>query len=154
MIRKALLKDVPNIQNLVNYYADKNQMLPKSLSVLYENIRDFWVEEDEDGNILGCVAASVCWEDLAEIKSLAVREDCQKKGLGRKLVLKGIEELKDLGIKKVFTLTYSVGFFEKIGFVLIDKKKLPQKIWTECVYCPKFPDCGEEAMMLEIDTKN
>ena len=150
IIRKALLNDVPEIQNLVNYYANKNEMLPKSLSVLYENIRDFFVAYDDKGEFMGCVAASVCWEDLAEIKSLAVKEKFQKMGIGRKLVESGIEELKSLGVKKVFTLTYSVDFFKKCEFSLIDKKLLPQKIWTECVYCPKFPDCGEEAMMREI----
>ena len=149
IIRKALLKDVPDIQNLVNYYANKNEMLPKSLSVLYENIRNFYVAI-EDEKLIGCCAGAVTWEDLAEIKSLAVDENYQGKGIGRLLVEKSIEDLKNLGVEKVFTLTYSVGFFEKLGFEMIDKKKLPQKIWTECVYCPKFPDCGEEAMILPL----
>lgn len=150
-LRKALLKDVPDIQNLVNYYAAKNEMLAKSLSVLYENIRDFTVAVNDNGELVGCCAGSVTWEDLAEIKSLAVREDCQKQGIGKLLVEKSVEGLKNLGVKKVFTLTFSVGFFEKLGFEITDKKELPQKIWTECVYCPKFPDCGEEAMIKNID---
>ena len=87
---------------------------------------------------------------MAEIKSLAVKEECKGQGIGRMLVEKSIEGLKELGVTKVFTLTYSVGFFEKLGFNVVEKKKLPQKIWTECVYCPKFPDCGEEAMLFQI----
>lgn len=150
IIRKALLKDVPDIQNLVNYYAGKNEMLPKSLSVLYENIRDFYVATDEKEKLIGCCAGSVTWDDLAEIKSLAVNQDYQKQGIGRQLVEYSLADLKNLGVKKVFTLTFSVDFFRKIGFQITDKKSLPQKIWTECVYCPKFPDCGEEAMILEI----
>lgn len=150
IIRKATLKDVPEIQNLVNFYASRDEMLPKSLSALYESIRNFSVAVDENDNLIGCCASAVCWEDMAEIKSLAVKEEYKHQGIGKKLVEKGIEELKELGVTKVFTLTYSVAFFEKIGFVLTDKKKLPQKIWTECIYCPKFPDCGEEAMMMEV----
>ena len=150
IIRKALLKDVPDIQSLVNYYASKNEMLPKSLSVLYENIRDFYVAIDENEKLIGCCAGSVTWDDLAEIKSLAVNQDYQKLGIGRQLVEHSLADLKNLGVKKVFTLTFSVDFFRKIGFQITDKKSLPQKIWTECVYCPKFPDCGEEAMILEI----
>ena len=150
IIRKALLSDVLAIQELVNYYANQDRMLPKSLSVLYENIRDFFVAADDDGTLLGCAAASVCWDDLAEIKSLAVREDKQKLGIGASLVKTCIEDLNKLGVNKIISLTYSVEFFKKLGFNIIDKKKLPQKIWTECVYCPKFPDCGEEAMMREI----
>lgn len=150
IIRKALLKDVPDIQNLVNYYAGKNEMLPKSLSVLYENIRDFYVAVDENEKLIGCCAGSVTWDDLAEIKSLAVNQEYQKHGIGRQLVEYSLADLKNLGVKKVFTLTFSVEFFKKIGFSVTDKKSLPQKIWTECVYCPKFPDCGEEAMILDI----
>ena len=150
IIRKAVLNDVHNIQDLVNFYASRDEMLPKSLSVLYESIRNFYVATDDNGNFMGCCAASVCWEDMAEIKSLAVKEEYKGKGIGRLLVEKGIEDLKELGVKKVFSLTYSVGFFEKLGFRVVEKKKLPQKIWTECVYCPKFPDCGEEAMLLEL----
>lgn len=150
IIRKALLKDVPDIQNLVNYYAGKNEMLPKSLSVLYENIRDFYVAVDKNEKLIGCCAGSVTWDDLAEIKSLAVNQEYQKHGIGRQLVEYSLADLKNLGVKKVFTLTFSVEFFKKIGFSVTDKKSLPQKIWTECVYCPKFPDCGEEAMILDI----
>ena len=150
IIRKAKLSDVRNIQELVNYYAGKDEMLPRSLSMLYESIRDFSVAISDSGELIGCCAGGVCWEDMAEIKSLAVKEECKGQGIGRMLVEKSIEGLKELGVTKVFTLTYSVGFFEKLGFSVVEKKKLPQKIWTECVYCPKFPDCGEEAMLFQI----
>lgn len=149
-VRKADIKDVQGIQTLVNYFAAKDEMLPKSLSVLYENIRDFWVAYDEENNLLGCCAAHVCWGDLAEIKSLAVREDIHGKGIGKMLVDTCIEDIKSLGVKRVFALTYTVGFFEKQGFHLVEKSTLPHKIWSECINCPKFPDCGEEAVVRDI----
>ena len=150
IIRKATLNDVPNIQNLVNYYANKDQMLPKSLSVLYESIRDFSVAINEAGELVGCCAGSVTWENLAEIKSLAVAEKYKNQGIGRLLVNDALKGLKELNVTKVFALTYAVDFFSKLGFEIVDKKTLPQKIWTECIYCPKFPDCGEEAMTFNL----
>jgi len=150
IVRKADLKDVHAIQILINYFAAKDEMLPKSLSVLYENVRDFMVAYDDDNNLLGCCAAHVCWEDLAEVKSLAIREDIHGMGIGKKLVKACINDITQLGIKKIFALTYAVGFFEKLGFRLVEKNTLPHKIWSECINCPKFPDCGEEAVMLEL----
>ena len=150
IIRKAGLKDVTEIQNMVNEFAARDQMLPKSLSVLYENIRDFSVAEDEDQTIMGCCAAHVCWEDLAEIKSLAVKEEYQGRKIGSGLVKACVEDCRALGIERVFALTYRVPFFEALGFRRVEKNTLPQKIWSECINCPKFPDCGEEAVVLDI----
>ena len=150
IVRKADLKDVHAMQILINYFAAKDEMLPKSLSVLYENVRDFMVAYDDNNNLLGCCAAHVCWEDLAEIKSLAIREDLHGIGIGKKLVKACIDDITPLGIKKIFALTYAVGFFEKMGFRMVEKNTLPHKIWSECINCPKFPDCGEEAVMLEL----
>ena len=149
-IRKAGLKDVAEIQNMVNEFAARDQMLPKSLSVLYENIRDFYVAEDDGNNIMGCCAAHVCWEDLAEIKSLAVKEEYQGRRIGTGLVKACVEDCRALGIEKVFALTYRVPFFEALGFHRVEKNTMPQKIWSECINCPKFPDCGEEAVVMEI----
>ncbi|MBP5274880.1 MAG: N-acetyltransferase [Abditibacteriota bacterium] len=150
MIRKAQLKDIIEIQTLINDFAARDAMLPKSLSVLYENVRDFYVAADEDGPVLGCCAAHVCWEDLAEIKSLAVRDEYQGRKIGSGLVKACVEDCRALGIEKVFALTYRVPFFETLGFHRVEKNTLPQKIWSECINCPKFPDCGEEAVVLEL----
>ena len=124
-------------------------MLPRSINELYENIRDFWVYV-EDGKIFGCAALHVSWEDLAEVKSLAVEESKQSKGIGRRLLSTCLEEAKNLKIKKVFALTFKPEFFKKYGFKKIDKSKLPHKIWSECIKCSKFPDCDEVALMIKL----
>ena len=149
MIRKATLEDIKPIQGLINFYAEKDKMLPRSLNELYENIRDFFVYED-GGNILGCAALHVTWEDLAEIKSLAVTESIQKKKIGSMLVKMIFEDAKKLNIKRIFALTYVPEFFEKFGFKKVAHSKLPHKIWSECIKCVKFPDCEEIAMVIDI----
>ena len=149
MIRKATLEDIKPIQGLINFYAEKDKMLPRSLNELYENIRDFFVHED-DGNVLGCAALHVTWEDLAEIKSLAVTESIQKKKIGSMLVKMIFEDAKKLNIKRIFALTYVPEFFEKFGFKKVAHSKLPHKIWSECIKCVKFPDCEEIAMVIDI----
>lgn len=148
-IRKAKVPDVTAVQKLINTFAERGIMLPRSLSALYENIRDFFVLE-EDGRIVGCCALHITWEDLAEIKSLAVDELAQGRGYGRALVEACLEEARSIGIPRVFALTYIPDFFEKLGFTRIDKSKLPHKVWTDCINCPKFPNCGEEAVVLEL----
>ncbi len=150
MIRKARITDAKDIQNLINQYAAQNLMLPRSLNEIYDNIRDFYVAEN-DGKIVGCGALHVSWEDLAEVKSLAVDEAYQKKGIGRKIVEKCLKEAKDLGIKRVFALTLVPDFFKKIGFNNIHKKKLPQKVWSECINCIKFTECDEIAVAYEFE---
>jgi len=148
-IRKANVGDAAAIQKIVNGFADRGEMLHRSLSELYENIRDYFVA-DKDGEVIGCCALHVSWEDLAEVKSLAVAEDYQGEGLGRKLVERCLEEAREIGVRKVFALTYKPKFFESLGFRLIDKDDLPRKIWTECINCPKYPDCGEEALLIVL----
>jgi amino-acid N-acetyltransferase len=150
MIRKARIEDAKEIQNLINHYATANLMLPRSLNEIYDNIRDFYVAES-DGKVIGCAALHISWEDLAEIKSLAVDEGSQKKGLGKKLVEKCLKEANDIGVKKIFALTLVTDFFKKLGFKPINKKKLPQKIWTECINCIKFTECDEIALVYEVD---
>ena len=149
LIRKADIKDVVKIQKLIACFAKRDLMLSRSLIDLYENIRDYYVVTS-GSEILGCCALHICWEDLAEVKSLAVSETSQTKGIGRKLVQACIKEAKALKIKKVFCLTYAPDFFKKLKFRKIDRKKLPHKIWTECLQCHKFPNCDEQAMMLKI----
>jgi amino-acid N-acetyltransferase len=124
-------------------------MLPRSLNDIYENIRDYYVIESDE-RIAGCCALHINWGDLAEVKALAVVDDFQGQGLGKRLVTACIAEAIDLGIEKVFTLTYKPEFFEKIGFTRIDKNDLPRKIWSECINCPKYPDCGEEALIRAV----
>lgn len=149
MIRKAKLCDVKKIYNLIDSFAKKDFMLPRSVDALYESIRDFFVWEDKNG-VCGCVALHVSGSDLAEIKSLAVEETCQKMGIGTNLINSCIEEAKVLGLKRIFALTYKPAFFKKFGFKEIDKSDLPHKIWNECIACPKFPGCAEIAMMREV----
>lgn len=149
-IRRAKIDDVPGIHKLVNSFASKGLMLPRSLSELYENIRDFFLAEDE-GEIIACAALHINWEDLAEVKSLAVIESKQKIGLGKQLVEICVEDAKKLGASTVFCLTYQPGFFEKQGFKPIDKSELPHKVWGECYKCPKFPNCDENALIYHFE---
>ena len=146
MVRKAKIQDIKQIQELINYFAKADVMLPRSLNELYENIRDFWVFEDER-KIIGCCALHVCWDDLAEIKSLAVQKSKQKLGIGKRLVEACLDESKEIGAKKIFVLTYKPEFFKKFGFKKTTTASLPHKIWAECINCPKFPDCQETAMV-------
>jgi amino-acid N-acetyltransferase len=149
MIRKAKIYDVKEIQHLINFYASRDTMLPRTMAELYENLRDYFVYE-EDGKVLGTCALHICWEDLAEIKSLAVEESKQRQGIGSNLLNQALKEAKDLNIKRVFVLTYEPKFFRKFGFKEVDKAKLPQKIWGECINCVKFPDCEEIALIKEV----
>jgi len=148
-IRKARIGDVPALQKLINSLADRGELLHRSLNELYENIRDYYVVE-MDGQVVGSCALHISWADLAEIKSLVVADHLQGKGIGRELLDTCLAEARSLGIPRVFALTYKPEFFEKLGFVRIDKAGLPHKIWSECINCPKFPDCGEEALVKDL----
>lgn len=149
MIRKATIPDVRAIHKLLMTYASSGMMLSRSLSELYEAIRDFYVWEEE-GVIVGTVCLHICWEDLAEIRSLAVDPSFEGYGIGRKLVESCLLEARQIGLKKVFALTYKDQFFAKLGFHLIEKSELPHKIWGDCIKCPKFPDCDEIAMRIDL----
>lgn len=148
-IRKAKISDIREVQRLINEFAKKEEMLPRSLNDLYESIRDLFVCEDS-GQIKGVCALHILWDDLAEIRSLAVAEGSRGKGIGNRLLKTCLREAKGLGIKKVFALTYQPEFFRKNGFKDIDKSKLPQKIWGDCLRCPKFPECDEDAVIMEL----
>jgi amino-acid N-acetyltransferase len=151
-IEKACIKDVSQMHQMINYFADRNEMLARPLSEIYENIRDYFVVKEGD-RVIACVALHVIWEDLAEIKSLAVAESGQKQGVGSQLVRVCLEEAKELGLNTVFCLTYKPAFFERTGFSQIDKVELPQKVWTECFRCPKFPNCDEVALIYRPGVK-
>jgi len=149
-VEKAKIKDVAQMHQLINYFADKGEMLARPLSELYENIRDYFVVRQGD-RVIACAAIHVSWSDLAEIKSVAVAEDNQDKGVGAQLIKACLREAKELGIPTVFCLTYKPAFFEKFGFSQIDKMELPRKVWTECYRCPKFPNCDEVALIYHLE---
>ncbi len=149
MIRKAKIQDIKQIQSLINHFARQDLMLPRSLNEIYETLRDFWVAEEAE-KVVGCCALHISWEDLAEIKSLAVAKNKQKKGIGRLLVGACLEEAKELGAQKIFVLTYKPDYFKKFGFKRIRNSSLPHKIWAECINCCKFPNCQEVAMVKEL----
>jgi len=148
-IRKAVIADIKQIHRLVNDFAKKDEMLPRALNELYESIRDFVIYEDK-GEIKGVCALRILWEDLAEIRSLAVNREWQLSGIGKKLLTNCLKEAKGIGIKRVFALTYQPDFFRKNGFSDIDKAKLPQKIWGDCLKCHKFPECDEHAVIINL----
>jgi len=149
MIRKARLEDVKEIQRLIKQYSARGDILPRSLSELYDQLRDFFVFL-RNRKIVGICALHICWDDLAEIRSLAVQEEARNRGIGAKLVKACLEESKGLGVKRVFALTYQPEFFGKLGFKEVDKTILPHKIWSDCLKCVKFPDCDETAMVKEL----
>ncbi len=149
-IEKARIQDVPQIHQLINYFADKGEMLARPLSELYENIRDYFVIREGE-RVIACAALHISWSDLAEIKSVAVTEDSQQQGIGAQLIEICLKEAKGLGIATVFCLTYQPAFFEKLSFSQVDRMELPRKVWTECYRCPKFPDCDEVALICQLE---
>ncbi|RLB43005.1 MAG: N-acetyltransferase [Deltaproteobacteria bacterium] len=151
-VRKATISDVAQIHKIINEFAKKGDLLPRSLSELYDHLRDYNVIEPPggDGTIVGVCGLGICWEDLAEIKSLAVIPSQQGKGYGKKLVEASLEEAVHFGIPRVFTLTYVPEFFRRLGFEETDKARLPQKIWADCLKCPHFPDCKEVALIKHL----
>jgi amino-acid N-acetyltransferase len=137
------------MHNLIEHYANNKEMLHRSLNAIYENIQEFVVLENE-GKIVGCGALHVSWEDLAEVKSLAVAEEFKRQGLGRKIVEKLQENARNLGIRKVFSLSFKPEFFIKLGYTVIPKEMLPHKIWSECVKCHLFPNCKEIPLLISL----
>ena len=150
LVDKASILDAKPIHDLVNFYAQRGDMLPRTMGEVFENLRDFFVVRDGD-QFLGCVALHIVWSDLAEVKSLAVPEDAQTRGLGSRLVRACLDEARNLGLKQVFALTYRPGFFERLGFLQADVMTLPRKVWNECYRCPKFPSCNEIALVYDLD---
>jgi amino-acid N-acetyltransferase len=150
MIRKARMADVKAIHGLIAEYARKGDMLPRALADIYENLRDYFVFLGDGGELVGSAAIHIMWEDLAEVRSLAVREGKMRRGVGTQLVEACISEAIVLGIARVFALTYKPEFFEKLGFHVVEKSELPQKIWADCLKCSKFPDCDEVALVADF----
>jgi len=150
MIRKANILDIPDIHRLLAHYGRQGALLARPLSELYDHLRDFWVWAGADGRIVGCCALQFCWEDMAEIRSLAVAATHAGNQIGRSLLEAAIAEARSYGILRLFTLTYEPDFFKKRGFAVIDRADLPLKIWGDCIACVKFPHCDETAMAMDL----
>ncbi len=156
-IRKATVADVKGILQLVNGFAGANLMLPRGPRDLFENIRDFVVATEHESKgteesplIIACGGLHVLWEDIAEVRSLAIHPDYQNKGLGRKLVEFMKKEAVQLGIKRLYTFTLAEEFFKQLGFLLKEKEELPAKLWDDCSRCPKYFKCDEVGMTLVL----
>lgn len=148
-VRKATVDDVDRILQLVNYYANKGMMLPKTAFKVYKNLQNYFVVEDGK-KVLACAALIVLWNDLAEICSLAVDEQHMGRGIGKKLVHKCIEEAKKLNVPQLIVLTYQDEFFKKMGFRFVDKDSFPRKLMWECLECPKLEQCDEQAYLIDL----
>ena len=160
VLQKAQIRDVQEILDLINGYAAAELMLPRGPQYLYENIRDFVIASDQKVPvysiletrevlhlIVGCGSLHVLWDDMAEIRSLAVHPEYKHLGLGRKLVAFMIEEAKKLGIKRLYTFTLTEDFFKSLGFKQQKRDELPPKMWGECSRCPKYFKCDEVGMV-------
>ena len=152
MLRKARIGDVKTIHRLINMSARKGEMLSRSLMDIYHSLRDFFVYYDEDESlVIGVCAMNIIWENLAEIRSVYVDQNYRKRGIGRQLVEACISEAITLELYRIFSLTDKKEFFAKLGFKEVDRSTLPQKIWSDCFRCPKYPDyCDEVAMVIEL----
>jgi len=148
-IRDAKIIDAKAIYSLINYYAERDKMLFRSLADIYENLQAFTIAE-LDGSVVGCCALQIIWSDLAEIKSLAVDEANKDKGVGKMLVAAATEQARQLGLPRVFALTLNPAFFEKLGFSVVEKDTLPMKVWSDCARCPKQQNCDEIAVIKTV----
>lgn len=148
-LHQATVADARVIQKLVNGFARKGEMLPRTMAEIYENLRDYSVVRDGDA-VVACGALHIMWDDLAEVRSLAVTEERQGQGLGALLVRAHVQEARTLGLHTVFALTYQPVFFERLGFHQADVMTLPRKVWNECYRCPKFPTCNEIAVVYNL----
>ena len=149
MIRPATINDVPRIQEIINSHAELGKMLFKSYGQLYEALRDFGVYEIGE-QVVGCVALTIIWADLAEVRALAVDDNYIGRGIGRQLVEWCVEEARRLEIARLMALTYEQQFFEKLGFRVVLKETLPLKVWSDCVRCPKRDGCDEIAVVRDL----
>jgi len=148
-LRKAVAGDVPVLHGLIKQEAREHRLLARSLADLYDCLRDFWVSQAQ-GGVVGCAALHVVWDGLGEVRSLVVEPGYRGRGLGVELVTACVEEAGRLGLHQVFSLTYIPEFFRRFGFRPVSKAELPHKVWADCIHCPDFPDCGEEALLLEL----
>ena len=163
VIQKAQVRDVEEILELVNAYAAMNLLLPRGPQYMYENIRDFVIACDSNVPVysvtetrevlhlvVACGSLHVLWEDIAEIRAVAIHPDYQHLGLGSKLIEVMKEEAKQLGIRHLYTFTLTENFFKTLGFRVQDRSELPPKVWGECSRCPKYFHCDEVGMVLDL----
>ena len=150
MIRRAKIHDVPKIVQLIKVWSDQGEMLPVAQAQVFSQLRSFVVVE-KDEQVIGVGALVIIWGDLAEVRSLALQPEAIGQGIGREIVTHLLDEARELEIPRVFTLTYKPDFFKKLGFSPIDKKYLPHKVWKDCINCPKFPDCDENALIMDVN---
>jgi len=148
-VEVASIGDAEAIHQLVSEWADRGDMLHRTLGEVYEAIRDFKVARLE-GEVVGCGSLHILGSDLAEIRSLAVREDVQGAGIGAAIVVACVDEARAIGLERVFALTYRPGFFVKQGFRAANVMEFPQKVWNECVRCPFFTNCKEVAVVMDL----
>jgi amino-acid N-acetyltransferase len=148
-MRSAKITDAATIYSLINYYAEHDKMLFRSMANIYENLQCFTVAELA-GKVVGCCALEVVWSDLAEVKSLAVDPEQTDKGIGKKLVETALRQAHQLGIQRVFALTLEPDFFQRLGFSKIEKRELPMKVWSDCARCPKQEHCDEVAIIKSV----
>ncbi|HUS90978.1 MAG TPA: N-acetyltransferase [Phycisphaerae bacterium] len=149
IVRHAKVPDAPAICELVNHHAERGRMLHRSLEDVYAMLREFQVAE-EDGRVVGCAAVDVFWADLAEVKAMAVAPGREGRGIGSRLLEAACEDARAIGVRRLFALTYERGFFEKHGFEAIDRLTLPEKVWRECIVCPKADACDEIALLKQL----
>ena len=145
-LHKPAVADMKSIHALLMAGASAGRLLPRSLSDLYNHTRDFYIAKNAEGHTVACCGLAIVWDNIAEIRSLYVNETLRRTGLGRKLVEACFTEARAFGLSRIFTLTYEPEFFSRLGFAEVGKDTLPQKIWADCIHCPKFPDCDEIAM--------
>ena len=145
-VRKAVMHDIPPILNLINGYAAKGIMLPRTEFEMSEAIRDFTVVYNGE-EFLGCGALHFYSPTIAEIRSLAVHEHAKTHGVGRKLVEVLVQEAQEYELDAVFAFTYVVEFFQRVGFHAVERGVLPLKAWKDCLRCPKFQACDEVAVL-------
>ncbi|MDA8390209.1 MAG: N-acetyltransferase [Gammaproteobacteria bacterium] len=148
-VRQAQIRDVPYIHHLLEQYAAKGNLLPRTMNELYRHLRDFFVIEIH-GQVVAIGALEIFTEDLGEVRSLVVSEDHERQGLGRLMVRRIIAEARQLGLRRLMALTYVPTFFHKLGFVTVGMETLPEKVWNVCVKCYKYNRCDEVAVLLEL----
>lgn len=148
-VRKATIRDIHDVLELINSYAADGVMLPRTEFEMAENIRDFWVCYD-DGVLLGCGALHFYTPTTAEVRSLAVRERAKGHGVGRAIVEKLEEEARENDLEAIFAFTYVRAFFHKLGFEETERGELPLKVWKDCLRCPKFQHCDEIAVLKRL----
>ena len=149
-LRRANVADVAGIAGVMAGYVEDGSLLPRSTGELYRSVREFHVAADQRGKIVACAALRVLWQDLGEVRSLAVRPEAHGQGLGRSLVERVLDDARELGLGRVIALTREVPFFERCGFTVAARETMPRKVWTDCVACPRRHACDEIAVEIEL----